>query len=124
MPIFKTSAAAQTLFTTVNEKKEIILTSGTYIIGRLDRIPKEQSDAQLVARGNYTEVFKSTYSEGTAPSNNIFKPDTDVVFIYPNGYYGTTGTGDVLLEPNLESVSKNNVIKINYIKSKIEPETV
>ena len=120
MPTFKTketnpAATAKALFTTVNQEKETILTSGTYIIARLKgQIPQK----------NYVEVFKSTYSQGTAPSNKIFNPDTDTVFIYPNGYFGTSGTGGVLLLPPLETVAKNNEDKTQYIVSKIQSSRI
>jgi hypothetical protein len=132
MALFRTrnlSLNAKPLFTTVNDKKETILTSGTYIIGRLDRKTEEQLVAEKEEdvkpqpiRKNYVEVFKSTYSQGTAPTNEIFNPETDTVFIYPDGYFGTSGTGDVRLENPFKIIEVNKNKQVEYINSKIKPE--
>lgn len=135
MELFRTrnlSLNEKPLFTTINDNKETILTSGTYIIGRLDRIAEEQLVAEKEeavseegvkaqpTRKNYVEVFKSTYSQGTAPTNEIFNPETDTVFIYPDGYFGTSGTGDVLLEDPFKIIEANKEKQVEYINSKIQ----
>lgn len=112
MTLFKTRSLnlnEDPLFTTVDIQGDVLLTSGTYII------------ASVPVKGVYVQKFKSIYKNGTAPSNEIFNPETDIIFVYPNGYFGvqTTG-GDVELEDPLIASSKYKQRQIQYVNDKIK----
>jgi hypothetical protein len=94
--------AAEPLFTTINDKKEVLLTSGTYII------------ASKPAKGELSEKFKSTYTNGTAPANELYNPKTDTILVYPVGYFGVEGASGNIVLNNTEKVQET--IKINQIK--------
>lgn len=124
MAIFtKQSAQVQEdLFRTVDGEKQVIPTEGYYIIVREERRPEtseENAIAEAQVKAGIITVSTVKYLDGIAPFNPLFQPETDKVFIYPNGYFGTSGIGDVLLGNTAEIQKKIAEKQQVFIASKI-----
>lgn len=101
--------AAEPLFTTVNEKKEVLLTSGTYII------------ATVPAKGEYLQKFKSTYTNGTAPANELYDSKTDIILVYPTGYFGVEGaSGNIVLQDTITAQKNIETNQKKFVDTKIK----
>jgi hypothetical protein len=99
------------LFITVDEKGNLIPTSGTYSIGR---IPSKGAPI--------TVVFSTTYSGGGADDTGVFiKGDT--IYIYPTDYIGTSTIeqgAKVVVLPAKVGLGMLIDKKRQYIESKIK----
>lgn len=128
-----TTLEQKELFRTVDRKNQLILTEGYYVITKKSiRTPEEAKTEAEIGTGlepgpkpvpNKVEVIATVnYSNGVAPYNPLYDEQTDAVFIYPNGYFGTNGTGEIILEDT--QTTQNLIVEklTQFVNSKL-PQT-
>ena len=102
-------AVQQPLFRTVDEKGQLLKTSGYYLIVR-----KESKTSPEV------QIDKKDYVDGVAEYNSLFLPG-DKIYVYATGYYGVAGSeGDITLQDTITVQKKINESHVKYIQGKIE----
>ena len=104
-----TALEQKPLFRTVDEKRNLLITDGFYIIAR-----KESKESPEI------QIDKKDYSGGIADYNPLFQ-DGDNVYVYPTNYFGVSCPGgDVQL--NNTVIKQNEIIKkrSEYVNNKIK----